>query len=240
MKWLCILFFLFFSSIFFPPEQDTIYYISLNYAVHKGFYYPTSNVETLLAHGDFGIGSESELKSEVVLLEGRPYAFSSDGKARELDKKDELTFGVSKFFKAEKEIIINRRLRYKQFIKLMDSVMVYNGFSAIRVDASFEYVKYHCYTKQEWPYKPTKLATYVQFEQKNVEGTLVGFHTPHAAAAINSPDYHFHFINSGRTHGGHLDKCIVKNIRIQLDYANKLEVQLPDLRRVNIDKVRPK
>lgn len=224
------------STCLMTEKPDPIYYISLNKAVHMGYYYPTADVGELLQHGDFGIGSEQELATELVILDGKVYGFSANGSAEILKKDDKLAFAATKFFDPEKEITINREMNFAQLQKLLDSVIVYNAFAAIRVDAKFSHIQYQCYAKQEWPYKPTKHATLVQFDQKNVEGTLVGFHTPHPAIALNSPDYHFHFINSGRTHGGHLNKCKVESVTIQVDYADRLEVHLPDLRRVNIDK----
>lgn len=226
----------FLSAGMMNGNPDPIYYISLNKAVHMGYYYATADVGELLVHGDFGVGSEEELASELVILDGVVYGFNANGTSQILKKDAKVTFAATKFFVPEKKHTINRRMNYKQLQRLLDSVIVYNGFVALKITADFSYVRYHCYAKQEWPYKPTKYATVMEFEERNVKGMLVGFHTPHPSTELNSPDYHFHFMNAERTHGGHLKKCIIENMTIEVDYADRIEVHLPDLRRVNIDK----
>lgn len=215
---------------------DSIYYISLNKAVHQGFHEGTADVGELLEHGDFGLGSEAALASELVLLDGTPYAFSADGTVKVMKRDERLAFAATKFFKPEKKTTLNGIKNLRQLEKALDSIIVYNGFCAIRITGSFSYVQYHCYTKQERLHVPTKHATVFLFEEKNVQGTLVGFHTPKIALVLNSPDYHFHFVNAARTHGGHLRKCTADSITVEVDYADHLEAHLPDLRRFNVDK----
>lgn len=217
-----------------PP--DTIYYISLNKAVHQGFHEGTADVAELLEHGDFGVGSEAALASELVLLDGKPYAFAADGTVKIMKPEDKLAFAATKFFKPEKKASLGAVKNLRQLQRALDSIITYNSFCAIRITGRFSYVQYHCYDKQKRLHVPTKHATLFVFEEKEVEGTLVGFHTPEIALVLNSPDYHFHFINAARTHGGHLRKCVMENVDIEVDYADHLEAHLPDLRRFNVDK----
>lgn len=217
-------------------NPDGIYYISLNKAVHQGFHEGTADVAELLEHGDFGLGSEAALASELILIDGKPYAFAADGTAKILKKDDKLAFAAVKFFKPEKRSTLHNIKNVNQLEKALDSIIVYNGFCALRITGTFSYIQYHCYAKQERLHTPTKHATLFVFEEREVEGTIVGFHTPKIALVLNSPDYHLHFINAMRTHGGHVRKCAVKDVTVEVDYADHLQARLPDLRRFNVDK----
>lgn len=52
-------------------KPDVIHYISLNSAIYLGQYDGTATAEDLMKHGDFGVGSEEALNSEIVFLDGK-------------------------------------------------------------------------------------------------------------------------------------------------------------------------
>ena len=55
---------------------------------------------------------------------------------------------------------------------------------------------------------------------------MVGFFTPKAAMVLN-PNYHFHFVNTYSSSGGHVVDYLVDNVTIEVDYADFLQVKLP-------------
>jgi acetolactate decarboxylase len=54
----------------------------------------------------------------------------------------------------------------------------------------------------------TALKHQVAFTHDSISGTLIGFRIPAYAKGTNAPGFHFHFINSSRTQGGHVLKLV--------------------------------
>jgi acetolactate decarboxylase len=173
------------------------------------------------------LGSQHGLAGELVLLNGKAYKISVDGKAVSMPDTATLPFAATKFFKAENKWTISRPLNLQQLQSYFDSVINTNLFSAIKITGRFTSIKYKCYYPRQRPYPAIKDMPAKFFDSTNIRGTIVGFFTPKSAAVLNSPDYHFHFINSAYTSGGHVEDCIVENITVEIDYADGLLVKLP-------------
>src|SRR5687768_10126987 len=207
-------------------SDDGIFFSSLNYSVRLGQLEGTATLKELKQHGDFGVGGENGLASEMVFLNGVAYRFPANGNAGLMPDTAKLGFAAVKFFKAENKWTVNKPTPMQQLQLFMDSVINTNLFSAIKVTGSFVSVKYKCYVAQQKPYMPVTRAPVKFFDSTHIQGTMVGFFTPKAAMVMN-PNYHFHFINSKATSGGHVDDYVVENVTIEVDYADELHVKLP-------------
>lgn len=115
----------------------------------------------------------------------------------------------------------------QQLQSYLDSVINTSLFAAIKISGRFASVKYKCFYPQQRPYKPISESPAKFFDSSNIKGTMVGFFTPKSAIVLNSPDYHFHFINNPATSGGHMEDCIIENVTIEVDYADELHIKLP-------------
>jgi len=215
------------SSVRCQQKNDGIYYSSLNYAIQLGQFDGVASLKEVKQHGDFGVGSRHGLAGELVLLNGKAYQISVDGKAVIMPDSAKLPFAAVKFFTADKRITLNVPYNLEQLQSFLDSVINTNLFSAIRIYGSFSSIKYKCYYPQQKPYPPIKETPAKFFDSTNIKGTIAGFFTPESAIVLNSPNYHFHFINSSGTSGGHVDDCMVENITIEIDYADGLTIKLP-------------
>jgi acetolactate decarboxylase len=207
-------------------QSDSLYYASLNEAIHQGQYDGVTTVHELQNHGDFGVGSEEKLESELVLLNGVAYGIPENGKARVMPKYSKIAFAAVKFFMSDKKIFVKEPMTMKEFESLLDSVITQNAFAAIRVKATFSSVRYRSFAKQEQPYKPIKDVEEKIFSRSSVDGDLVGFFTPKAAEVLNSPVYHFHFIDHQKTTGGHLLDCSIAKAEIDIDYTSEFTTKL--------------
>lgn len=225
-------------------KPDVIHYISLNSAIYLGQYDGTATAEDLMKYGDFGVGSEEALNSEIVFLDGKLYSIPATGKVTPLNLQRKIPFAAVKFFKSEVVITLNKDMQtLKQFEFYLDSLLNRNRFAAIKVTATFTYVKFRSFYEQHPPYVPLQEASAAMFEHDNFNGTLVGFYTPQAAAVLNRPSYHFHIIDQEKTTGGHLLECKLSQAKIEIDYANQLVIDLPepeklkgiDLNQKNVD-----
>lgn len=224
LTFLCINFF---YTVFSQQKSDGIFYSSLNYAIQLGQYDGVATLHQVKQHGDFGVGSRHALTGELILLNGKAYQISVDGKAVIMPDTARLPFASVKFFKADKQYQLSKQYNLQQIQSFLDSIINTNLFSAIKITGDFSSIKYKCYYPQQKPYKSIKETPAAFFDSTAIKGTMAGFFTPESAIVLNSPNYHFHFLNSRGSSGGHVDDCIVSNVTIEIDYADQLIIKLP-------------
>jgi acetolactate decarboxylase len=214
------------SSLKSQTTNDGIFYSSLNYSVRLGQLDGLVSLKELRKYGDFGVGGEHALAGEMVYVNGIAYRFTADGKAERMPDNAMLAFAAVKFFKPENKWTINKPLTMAQLQQYMDSIINTSLFAAIKITGSFRSIQYKDYVQQQKPYTPVVNAAAKIFDSTNIKGTLVGFFTPKAAMVLN-PNYHFHFVNTYSTSGGHVVDYLIENATIEIDYADMLQVKLP-------------
>ena len=100
---------------------------------------------------------------------------------------------------------------------------------AVRIHGQFPWLKVRSVPRQTPPYKP--LAQVVEgqsvFEFVSMPGTLVGFRTPEYMRGLNVPGWHLHFLSDDGDHGGHVLDMRLDPVIVDLDYAEKIDVDLP-------------
>lgn len=221
------------ASLFLLPANatdmphDTITVFSLNHAVQQGAYEGVTTVGNLHHYGDLGIGTEAELASELVLLDGVCYGIAADGVARRLDDATPVAFAVVKKFEHDTLIHVREKLSLDQLKDLLRHRMQKNRLAAIRIQVRCASVTYRSYVKQEPPYKPISKAREKLFTRRQAEGTMIGFYTPASLAAVNTPEFHFHFLTQDRSSGGHVKAMDIEEAYIAVEYAKALHIQLP-------------
>ena len=67
-----------------------------------------------------------------------------------------------------------------------------------------------------------------KFHADRAEGTLVGFWSPAYSSAISVPGYHFHFINTARTFGGHVFDLSAESLQISLHQETDIHLAIPE------------
>lgn len=218
------------TSPVFGIEANVLYQTSTIDALMAGQYDGTCSLAELRKHGDFGIGTFSQLDGEMVLLDGRFYRVSSDGKARPVATGETTPFAAVTFFHTTLTAPIDSEIDLKGLIQRIDSLLPSkNLFCAIRIDARFAYARTRSVPRQSKPYP--KLMDVVShqptFEMREVAGTIVGLYCPYFVKGLNVPGYHFHFITRDRTHGGHLLDCRLSKGTITLDSTPGFALMLP-------------
>lgn len=224
---LTILFMVLLNRCVVAQHSDAIHYTSLNTAIYLGQYDGSQSAADLKKFGDFGVGSEERLASELIMLDGKMYSIPSSGKVTVMKPQAKIPFAAVKFFKTEKTIKIKKTLTLEAFEILLDSLAGRNSFAAIKVTAEFSSVTFRSYYEQQKPYQEISKAQEAFFTHSNFNGILVGYHTPKSASVLNSPTYHFHVIDQNKTTGGHLTACVIEEAVIEIDYATQLIVDLP-------------
>lgn len=185
----------------------------------------------LLEHGDLGIGTFDRMHGEMVIVDGTIYQIKADGKVYTPDPENRTPFATVCHFRPDETWTLTGPIDLEAMEKVIDEKAAnQNVFCAIRVEGSFSYMKTHALQKQSKPYPPTAevVRACVQFEMKDVSGTMVGFRAPPYLKGINDPGYHLHFLSDDKTQGGHIREFVMDRGTCAIDICSNHFVILPE------------
>jgi acetolactate decarboxylase len=187
------------------------------------------SISELKTHGDFGMGTLDGLDGEMVVIDGDFYQVKSDGKAYLIRQDAKSPFATVVFFEPDKVLFPGWNTDYPGLCDFIDkNIPSKDKFYALRIKGRFKSIKLRSVPKQTKPYPSLKEALVNQavFDYNNIEGTLVGFRLPQYMEYLNVPGYHFHFISTDRSKGGHLLGCAVNEVSVEIDVLDKFSMEL--------------
>lgn len=198
-------------------------------ALLEGLYRDDITIGTLKQKGDFGIGTFNNLDGEMIALNGRFFRMDLDGNAHPVTDDMKTPFSTVCRFTPMLDEEITAPVGFDEFERQMKLMLPSeNMFFAIYMQGRFKSVKTRSvpFTQN---YRPLSEATDHQKlrEFTNIEGHLVGFYTPPFVPSVNVPGFHFHFIDSSMTAGGHLLRCEPERLVIKLQTFFNMELSLP-------------
>ena len=217
-------------------EAHTLYQTSIINALLQGVYDGATTIGDLHRHGDFGIGTVNGLDGELVGLEGRFYQVRSDGSVHQLDDDARVPFATVIEFEPQEHVDLPGAKTFADFATVLDArLATLNAVAAVRIHGQFPWLKVRSVPRQTPPYKPLAEVVNGQsvFEFVNLTGTLVGFRTPDFMRGLNVPGWHLHFLSDDGEHGGHVLDLRLEPVIVDIDYADKVEVELPRDRAFN-------
>ena len=205
-----------------------MYQISTSSALVEGVYSGSVSSSTLLEHGDFGLGTFEALSGEMIVLDGRIYQIAGDVRLRSDDFL--VPFAAVTRFHAELSFEIGRFATLQELEAACDRHRQSdNLFYALRLDGIFQTL--HARAVHPVP-KGTGLldASKAEFEFHfhDLEGTVVCIWSPRYSSSFSIPGYHFHFVSSDRTKGGHVLNCSARQLRASIQTVSEYIVQLPE------------
>lgn len=212
-----------------PAKENSIYLCAPVNALVEGIYEEKIPFREIKKHGDFGLGTFDNLDGEMVMLDGKIYQITSDGRAAMVDDTALTPFVCVTFYNPLSHDEADQEMDYHDFFKWLDSLLPSpNLFFAIRIEGLFSQVRVRSVPKQE-SYRPLVEIAAEQpvFDFHDVEGTLAGFFTPSFMSSVNVPGLHLHFLSADLQHGGHLLECRPRKIRAGVQFISKLELALP-------------
>lgn len=209
--------------------QSKLYISSPINALLEGFYRDDITIDTLKEKGDFGIGTFNNLDGEMIALGGSFYQLGLDGNAGVVDGNMKTPFATMCHFQPIMEEQISSPLSFAAFESRLKLILPSdNMFYAIHMQGWFNKVKTRSVPRTE-NYRPLSEATEHQQIRhfQDVEGHLVGFFSPSFVPSVSVPGYHFHFIDSSFSAGGHLLCCEPAYLDIKLQIFFSMELTLP-------------
>ena len=116
-------------------DHSTLFQISSSAAVVEGIYKGEVTVGALREHGDFGLGTFTELDGEMILVDGRCYQVRSDGVAREAGNDARTPFAVVTRFVPDRSLDDVACATLAELSTELDALRdSQNVFYAIRID----------------------------------------------------------------------------------------------------------
>lgn len=213
----------------FDLNRHSIFQVSTSNALVKGVFGGVTTVGELKRHGDFGLGTFSRLDGELVMLDGECFRATAGGSIGLAEDEMGVPFAVVTRFHTD----IAETMAAATLSSLADTVdglrPSNNLFVGIRVDGVFTDLMLRA-ACPALPGEGLVEATRHQseFSSSQVTGSLVGFWSPPYARTVNIPGFHFHFISSDRTFGGHVLDLRTGEIELSLHVESDLHLAIPE------------
>ena len=198
-------------------------------AIVEGIYEEHVPFSEIRRHGDFGLGTFDMLDGEMVMLDGRIYQMTADGRVQEVGDDATTPFACVTFFQAERSIDLEGEFSFDDFLRrLQEPLPSPNIFYAFRIEGEFDYMKVRSVPKSECYVPLVEIAKEQPvFEFENISGTLAGFYTPEFMSSVSVPGMHLHFLSDDLAHGGHLLTCRPRRVRAGIQSLYAMELALP-------------
>jgi acetolactate decarboxylase len=225
------------QSAHVTPRQryaDTITHAGVIHDLGKGRYDGFMSASNLLHFGDHGLGTFHALDGEMIVHSGVVYRAAIDGSVTVASLSNLVPFSVISYFEPERLFDIER-VGAERFQRAIDLHRKSDLPEAIQVQGRFAAITLRSVPAQTSPYRPLSQAleaTAHSWALTNVAGMMIGFYYPEAFNALHPAGYHFHFLDSGKTIGGHVLDFSIDQARVAIDTSSKLNVILPTNRPV--------
>ncbi|ABE51953.1 acetolactate decarboxylase [Methanococcoides burtonii] len=219
------------NAVHTSMQNDVLYQVSTIDALLEGLYDGEVTIKELKEKGDTGLGTFNTLDGEMIMIDGEVYQIKTDGLAYLADDTMRTPFAAVTTFEADEAIVMQDTVNSSEVAFMLEQVLPSkNLMYAIRIDGNFSSMKVRSVPAQERPY-PLLVDVVANeqavFEHEDVEGSIVGFWLPYYVESMNVPGYHFHFIDSERTEGGHVLDYTLIDGTVSIDRTTGFELLLP-------------
>jgi acetolactate decarboxylase len=208
----------------------TLFQVSTSGALVAGVYAGVVSVQSLLQHGDFGLGTFANLDGEMVVLDGHVYQVQGTGRVSQASPTASVPFAVVTRFSPETDLNIGSIANLGKLQKRCDALRTSgNIFYALRLDGMFKQIRTRAVNPpQEGERLVDAAKAQSEFRFTDVAGTLVGLWSPGFSSAFSVAGYHFHFLSEDRQEGGHLLECESGPLRLRMEALTDFHLALPE------------
>ncbi len=209
----------------------TLYQVGTIESLSAGDYAGRETFATLARHGDFGLGTFTDLDGEMLALDGRFYQVKSDGVVRRVSPGEKAPFAQVVFFTGGLDLGRVDGLGLEALGKaLAGRLPDPTRFYAVRLDGLFGALTLRSVPAQGRPWPPLAEAVKRQatFPLADVAGTLIGIYSPPGASALSPTGWHFHFLSADGRHGGHVLAATATSVKARGDAVTDLRLVFPE------------
>lgn len=212
-------------------KHNKLYQYGVADAFVGGLYKGTLLLKDVKLKGDFGLGAPDMLDGELTMLNGKVYQTKATGETVEPDKDFKTSMFFTTFFKADTVFSIDNPIGEKALLaELSEKLTNKNGMYAIKITGKFDHIRTRAFPpvkSEPFPVITTIFDTQKFFEFSDTEGTLIGYHLPEYLNGINSKGFHFHFLSTDKSQGGHVLDFTAKNLKIEIAKVKSFELDIP-------------
>ncbi|WP_218962649.1 acetolactate decarboxylase [Sphingobacterium sp. 1.A.5] len=212
-------------------KYNRLYQYGVADAFVGGLYRGTMPVGDLKLKGDFGLGAPDMLDGELTVLDGKVYQTKATGETFEKENDFKTSMSFVTFFKADTTINVESQIDEDALLELVGGLLTNkNAMYAVKISGEFSHVRTRAFPpveKEPFPVITTIFHRQKFFDFSDTEGTLIGFHLPEYLNGINSKGFHFHFLSTDRTQGGHVLDFNGKNLKIEISEQKSFELNIP-------------
>jgi acetolactate decarboxylase len=215
----------------FPASAAEVYQVSTILNLLAGGYDGDVGMSELLRHGGFGLGTFNGVNGEMMMLDGRVFRGTTDGRAHPVPPTEHTPFAEVVDFHPQGTMRIVAGRSLEQLQADLDALPTSaSRVLAARIDGRFKTMQVRSEPGQKPPYRP--LADVIREQQvvhtfDEVDGTLIGFRYPPVASSINVVGWHFHFLSADRTRGGHVLGLTTGPGHAAVEEVAEIRVRLP-------------
>jgi acetolactate decarboxylase len=217
-------------SEYLNTPLHTLFQVSTSGALVAGVYDKQVSVQTILEHGDFGLGTFAHLDGEMVVLDGHAYQVLGTGAVAEASPDAWAPFAVVTRFSPETNVTVGPVSSFLELQRLCDPHRKSgNLFYALRLDGNFARIRIRAVNRAAPRARLLDAAkAQSEFSFENISGTLVGLWSPGFSSAFSVAGYHLHFLSSDHQHGGHVLDLEAEQLQLQLETLNDFHLVLPE------------
>ena len=215
-------------------ERDPVYQVSTLQALVMGNFYGSAAIEHVLEHGDTGLGTFHAVAGELVVIDGHAYRILGDGRAVEAKPHDTTPFAsVAYLTDRAYRIKLGRVPSLDVLRDVLDErveLLGVNNMYLVRIDGYFRRVAARTELSQQEPFLPFAEVLKTderRFAFEEVAGSLVCFYFPPYLDGVNTPGWHFHFIDAVRQHGGHVFGLCMEHGIVRMQKSDRFIMDLP-------------
>jgi len=212
-------------------QVSSLYQVSTLQALIKGAYDGAITTKELIKHGNTGLGTFDKLDGEMIVIEGKVYKATTEGKILLVSNNETIPFANVGFISSSATKQTSFNGAYDGLKDKLNSLYPKENMPILfSIGGDFENVTCRSVPKQQKPYRPLTevVKEQVVFKKEKVSGTLVGFRFPEYMSDFNTAGYHLHFISDDKTFGGHLLDIKSGNINVKTQSLNGFNVYLPE------------
>jgi acetolactate decarboxylase len=208
----------------------TVFQISTSGALVAGVYDGEVNVQTILEHGDFGLGTFAHLDGEMVVVDGHVYQVQGSGRVSEAAPEAGAPFAIVTWFDPTTDVSLGPISSFKDLEARCDELRPSrNIFYALRLEGRFERVRTRAVNPPQSGARLVEAAkAQSEFTFTDIRGTLVGLWSPGFSSAFSVAGYHFHFLSADRRHGGHLLDLEAGALQLKVEALTSFHLVLPE------------
>jgi acetolactate decarboxylase len=194
----------------------------------EGIYRARTTMAELREHGDFGLGTFNRLDGEMVILDGEIFRMDAQGRANRVDDGEQTPFACVTRYRPDTLDEFSDPPGLDLFSLVARILPSPNMLYAVRVDGRFRNVRARSVPPQDADRPLVEVARdQPEFDYVDLDGTMVGFHTPAFLGGVAVPGLHLHFLSADHSRGGHVLHCDPGPVTVGIQHVPQLIMGLP-------------